>query len=424
MVRQKCRAISLFMLPIITRLPTMKTPWRKLYVLSIAGGLSWLGSTLTTFAVILRDKDAVGASGVATYLLAFTLPNIFMAPVAGWVADRFSSRQVIVPALMVMGLSSYSLALGWPTWWTPGALLITATVGTMVGPAMSAAQAAVTQPEDMPRVTGLMQSLSSAGMLFAPALGGILVSTTGYFWPFVIDAGSFWLLATAFFVIGINRKPDTREEHEKIKAVDGLRFVMGDPLIRSLVILTAVVIVSLGALNVGEVFLVKDELHASNFIYGVVGAMFAAGSIAGSVLTASLKLPARLHALGAVAGILAIVISQIALAMAQSWWVALVANVIAGIGNAALNAYAIGILMGRTPKPMLGRSLAAVLAIISSGNVLGIMLCGWAITLFHVRPVLLIGGIISAITMAILSPNVLRFGRDFDAPIDGEADPA
>ena len=37
-----------------------KTQWAKLYALSIFGGLSWLGSALTTFTVILRDKDAIG----------------------------------------------------------------------------------------------------------------------------------------------------------------------------------------------------------------------------------------------------------------------------------------------------------------------------------------------------------------------------
>ncbi|MEY4367574.1 MAG: hypothetical protein RLZ28_989, partial [Actinomycetota bacterium] len=55
-------------------LQIVKTPWRKLYVLSTAGALSWLGSSLTTFAVILRDKDQVGPVGVSVYFLAFGVP--------------------------------------------------------------------------------------------------------------------------------------------------------------------------------------------------------------------------------------------------------------------------------------------------------------------------------------------------------------
>ena len=113
----------------------MKTPWKKLYILSFAGAISWMGSSLTTFAVILRDKDTVGAGGISGYLLVFAIPTILMAPVSGLIADRFSSRTVLMPCLTIMGLSSFSLSMGLPLWWTPIALFITACVGALVGPA-------------------------------------------------------------------------------------------------------------------------------------------------------------------------------------------------------------------------------------------------------------------------------------------------
>ena len=105
-----------------------------------------MGSALTTFAVILRDKDTVGAGGVSGYLLAFSIPTILMAPVSGLIADKFSSRIVVVPALIVMGASSMTLAIGLPLWWTPIALFITACVGALVGPAWQAAEVSVTAP--------------------------------------------------------------------------------------------------------------------------------------------------------------------------------------------------------------------------------------------------------------------------------------
>jgi MFS family permease len=382
----------------------VKTPWRKLYALSIAGALSWLGSSLTTFAVVLRDKDTIGAGGVSLYLVAFALPTILMAPISGVIVDKFSSRAVVLPALAIMGASSLTLALGWPVWWTPIALLITATAGTVVGPAMQAAQVVVTDPADIPRVTGLMQSTASAGMLFAPALGGILVSTTGYVWPFVIDAVSFWLLGIAFVAIGINRNSVEHVEGEKLKAIDGLKFVGGDRLIRALVVLVASIVIALGAYNVGEVFLIKDELHASTFIYGLVGALFAAGSIIGSVLTAAIKLPSNRHALAVVIGLSTIVVSMFGLALAWNWWVPMVLSFIAGVGNSALNAYAIGIIMTRTASDMLGRVLAAIGAVISAGSVLGVVVSGIAISVFHVRPVLLVGAILCTVLMVIFSP--------------------
>ena len=390
----------------------MQTPWRKIYILSVAGALSWLGSAMTTFAVILRDRTAIGAGGIALYMLAFGAPTIFMAPVSGWVADRFSSRQVILPALFVMGLSSGSLALGWPIWWTPIALLITACAGTLVGPSMQAVEVTITHPDDLPRVTGLMQSMGSAGTLFAPALGGILVSTTGYFWPFVIDAFSFFLLGVVFFFLNINRKSVAHETGEKVSALDGVKFVFSDRLIRALVVLVAVLIIALASFNVGEVFLVKEELKASDFIYGMVGSAFAAGSILGALATAAVKLKAHRHALATLAGILTISLVMLGLSLAPHWWVALVLSFIAGVGNSVLNAYAISIIMTRSPKEALGRVNAAIGAIIQSGSVLGIVIAGAAISAFTVRPVLFVGAVLSLLILAIFGPEVLRAGRE------------
>lgn len=393
----------------------MQTPWRKLYILSVAGALSWLGSALTTFAVILRDKDHVGATGVSLYLLAFGAPSIFMAPLSGWVADRFSSRQVILPALVVMGFSSGSLALPLPLWWTPIALLITACAGTLVGPAMQAAQVTITAPEDLPRVSGLMQSMASAGTLFAPALGGILVSTTGYFWPFVIDAASFIILAAVFYGVKINRPSVAHETGQKVSALDGLRFVFSDRLIRALVVLVAVLIIALAALNVGEVFLVKDELKASDFIYGLVSASFAAGAIIGSLATAAVKLKTKHHALATVTGIAVLCVVVLGLSLAPHWWVAMALSFVAGIGNAVLNAYAISIIMTRSPKEKLGRVNAAIGAVIQSGSVIGIVIAGIAIQAFSVRPVLFVGALLSMAILVIFGPEVLRAGREHKA---------
>ena len=390
----------------------MKTPWRKLYVLSIAGAFSWLGSSLTTFAVILRDKDAVGAVGISGYLLAFGLPTIFMAPVSGLIADKFSSRVVIGPALLVMGLGSLTLALGWPLWWTPFALLITAIAGTLVGPAFQAAQVSVTAKEDVPRVSGIMQSMASAGTLFAPALGGILVASTGYFWPFVIDAVSFWMLGVVFFALNINRKPVVHETGEKMSATAGLKFVFSDRLIRAITILVSVLIIALGTLNVGEVFLAQDELHANAVQYGIISALFAAGSIVGALATAAIKLEAKHHALTMLLGIVLLILVVFMMSIAWHWTVLVVLSFVAGVGNSMLNAYAIGIVMTRSPAEALGRVNAAIGAVIQTGSVVAIMTGGVLIGVFGVREVIFVSAILSALVLLVFGPEVIRAGRE------------
>ncbi len=409
-----------------------KTQWSKLYVLAIFGGLSWLGSALTTFTVILRDKDEIGAQGVSLLLLAMAVPTIVLSPLAGWLADRYSTRAVVIPLLIVMGFSSGSLALpDMPTWYAPIALAITAACGTPVGPAYQAALATIAKPEDLPRVQGLMQTASSLGTLFAPALGGVLTETTGFFWPFIIDMSSFWLMAIGFFFIGINRKAQKPEPGEKLSALEGIRFSMGDPLIRAIVILLTILILALGAINVGEVFLVIDELGASKFIYGIVGMLFAAGSIAGALLTAAIKVDSKYHSRLLVIAIGVLTATVIAFAFTTHWWQAMALSFIAGLGNAGLNAYAIGIVIARAPEAARGRVMAAVGAIITTGSVISTAASGALIAAFDVRSVLLYGGLLAAVIYFVLSPAVLREGRghqlaqstESDQPIDLQKEP-
>ena len=57
----------------------MKTNWRKIHLLGVAGAISWAGSSLTTFAVVLRDKDALGPMGISLILLSMMVPTISAA---------------------------------------------------------------------------------------------------------------------------------------------------------------------------------------------------------------------------------------------------------------------------------------------------------------------------------------------------------
>ena len=390
----------------------MQTQWRKLTILSIAGALSWLGSALTTFAVMLRDKDEIGPIGVSYYALAFAVPIIVLSPISGWIADKFSTRTVLIPLLTIMGLSSMTLALDLPLWWTPIALLITASAGAPVGPAFQAAIVTISNKDDLPRVNGLMQSSSSVGMLLAPALGGILVKTTGYFWPFVIDAVSFWLLALAVVLIGVNRKPVQHEKGEKLSVLEGMRFVFTDELIRAIVILVGVLIIALASVNIGEIFLVQDVLKGDELVYGITGALFATGSILGAVATASVKLKPRFHSVAVVSSIGLLVLCVLGMSLAPHWWVVMVLSLLAGFGNSGLNAYAIGIVMARSPEKMLGRVNAAIGAVITSGNVLGTVIAGRAIAAFDVRSVLFTGSLIALVVLVVFAPAVLRAGRE------------
>lgn len=387
------------------------TPWLKIQILSIAGGLSYLGSSMSTFAVILRDKDVVGPVGVSVIFLSMLLPNILMAPISGQIADRFPSRVVVPTALLMMSISALSLALIPASWWAPFALFTIATFGSMVGASFSATIGLVTRSEDLTRVTGIQQTYVSLGNLAGPAAGGILVSTTGYFWPFVIDSASFFILACVFLIVGLNRKPVIHADGEKPRAMDGFRFLFANPVLQSIMLLLMVVILALGTVSVGEVFLVVDELGASTFVYGIIGALFAGGALVGALTLQTIKIAEDKQSWGLVASLLLMVISLASLSLAPNYWFAGFVYFLAGIGNAGVNIFAIGQVQRMAKEETRGRIMAAVQGSVTSANAASLAIGGLLIGVFGVREVFFAAGILSLTALAIFGPRLLKATR-------------
>jgi DHA3 family macrolide efflux protein-like MFS transporter len=384
-----------------------ETQWLKIQILSAANGLSFLGSALTTFAVVLRDKNAAGAAGVAALFLCMLIPSIFLSPWAGLLADRFSTKKLMPPLLGVMSLASLSLAFGFPIWWSYTALLISASANTAVNASFNALLPSLSTKEDLTRANGLQTTFSAMGSLIAPAVGGILVSTTGYFWPFIIDSVSFLGLIAVILLLNVNRTVGVATD-EGLKVLAGVKFIFQDKLVRSIVILVTVLIVSLGVIQVGEVFLIIDELQGTPLIYGLVGAIFALGAVIGGVFATFAKIPGKYHLLIVSVAILYVATAVIIIGNAHHWWVVMVFGFLGGISMSLLNTFGTGLIQLRTPDEVRGRVMATVSALITVGTVTSTALAGGLIQGFGVRNVFIGSGILGLLIIISLGPSVLK----------------
>lgn len=311
----------------------------------------------------------------------------------------------------MMSLSTLSIALANLSWWAPVALFTTATFGTMVGASVSATVGSVSRREDMTRVTGIQQTFVSVGSLAGPATAGLLVSATGYFWPFAIDSVSFLILAGVFLALGLNRKPMGDSKEDRPRALDGFRFLFRSSLLSSIILLLAVVILALGVISVGEVFLIVDELGASTVIYGIKGALFSGGTVIGAVILQGVKISEEKQSWGLVASLLVMVLSLTSLSLAPNWIFAGVIYLIAGMGNAGVNIFAIGQIQRRAKEEVRGRIMAAVQGTITSANALSLGMGGLLIGFFGVREVFFAAGILALAALAIFGPRLLRASR-------------
>ncbi|MEY4349114.1 MAG: hypothetical protein RL719_411 [Actinomycetota bacterium] len=373
-----------------------------------------LGTELTIFTLVFREKEQ-GPAAVAALFIAGALPSIVFSPWAGTIADRFSTRSVIPLFSLIGGIAIFSQTQQLPTWLILILLFISSACGTVVAPTWGKLVRTLAAPEDFSRANGVIQSYFALAMLSGPFVAGYLVTTTGFVWTFLIDGFFTTLIAVMPFLLNVNFKPEKLQPGEKVKVTGGYAQLFNDKFLRALTIMVFAMVLCISVVNVGDIFLLTEQLHANAFIYGLVGAGFALGSLLGGLLAGKLKLSAmtELTVLGAGLGVLSL--SGLAVGLAPNYWFVLVIWFFAGMGNAAINSYGVGMMIRAIPMEVQGRTFAAFNGIISTAGIGSQAAAGVILGFVDVRTLFVIAGVLAFTAFATLFPVVFRTQREIIA---------
>ncbi len=388
-------------------LETAKTQWSKIQAMALARAFSLLGTELTIFTLVFREKDQ-GPAAVAALLIVGTIPVILFSPLAGTIADRFSTRQVIPLASVIGGASIFTLSQPLETWAIWALLFIANSCASVVGPTWGKLTPTLAKKEDIGRAMGTIQSYFSMAGLFGPALAGILVKETGFVATFLIDGFLTTFIAIVPFLIKVNHKPEALKDGEKTDIAQGFKFMMNNPLLRSLVILVFGMVLCVSVVNVGDVFLITNIMGANSFIYGLVGTGFAIGTLLFSSIAGAKKVKPRTELIILGYGMAILSLSGFAVGLAPNYWFIMGVWFVAGMANATINSYGVGMMIKVTPHEVQGRVFAAFGAIISVASIGSMSLAGYLIGAFGVREVFVIAGLLAFIAFVVLFPTVYR----------------
>jgi len=388
-------------------LETAKTQWSKIQAMALARAFSLLGTELTIFTLVFREKDQ-GPAAVAALLIVGTIPVILFSPLAGTIADRFSTRQVIPLASVIGGACIFTLSQPLETWAIWALLFIANSCASVVGPTWGKLTPTLAKKEDIGRAMGTIQSYFSMAGLFGPALAGILVKETGFVATFLIDGFLTTFIAIVPFLIKVNHKPEALKDGEKTDIAQGFKFMLNNPLLRSLVILVFGMVLCISVVNVGDVFLITNIMGANSFIYGLVGTGFAIGTLLFSSIAGAKKVKPRTELIILGYGMAILSLSGFAVGVAPNYWFIMGVWFVAGMANATINSYGVGMMIKVTPHEVQGRVFAAFGAIISVASIGSMSLAGYLIGAFGVREVFVIAGLLAFIAFVVLFPTVYR----------------
>ena len=205
------------------------TPLRWLilgqFVNRAASGVRFL---LVFYLVAERDWSPAAAGAAAT---AFALGALASQPVAGWCADHYGRRAVLVGTMAGASVALLALGLARAGWLVGVVAFVAGALNEGYRPALQAMVADLAMPDERVRAFGWVYWANNAGFTLAMAAGGLLAGVD-WLLVFALDAAG----CAAFALLAWRRLPETRPvvADEVAREPGGFATALRDPLLLSL----------------------------------------------------------------------------------------------------------------------------------------------------------------------------------------------
>lgn len=398
------------------------TAARDLRIVIAARALSLLGDQVALVALLLRTQQrGEGAWPVVWLLLTGMLPLMVLAPAVGRLVDRTDSRRLLLVSSSGQLACCVALAYCQDFGLT---LALVALLGA--GQSVNAAtwQALLPRIAGVGRLAaalGLSQAAGTMAAIGAPVLGGLLTGWYGARPPLLLDAASFAVVAVAALAVRTRRGGETADADADRRG--GWAILRGDRVLTLLVGMLSLFVLLGSMVNVVEVFLVRESLHASASWYGVLGGAWGAGVFGGALLGRQLAHQQALlrAALGGCA-LLGLSLAGMGLAPSVAW--VLPAAVAGGTANGLLS-LSVNALVGiRTAEAVRGRVSATVNGLTSSGQVGALLLGGLLATVLAPRQIFVLAGLLGLVAPVLLCRRLLRAAAVPAAAVSAAAVPS
>jgi MFS family permease len=268
--------------------------------------LLWLGQLVSTsgsmmhttavlWHVTLLSGGGEKEKGLALALVGASkfLPIAALSLFSGVVADALDRRRLMIACNVLLTLIAGVLAaltfggLGsaWPVYLLTA---LSSAVGMFDGPARQALIPQIVPARDLASAISLNAILFQAASVAGPALAGILMAEAGVGWVYAANAASFLAVLAALFAM---RDVPAREGEppriELAAAVEGIRFVFREPLIRSSMLVDFFATLFASANYLLPIY-AQDILDVGERGYGILYSAQAVGALVTSAALASL----------------------------------------------------------------------------------------------------------------------------------------
>ena len=359
----------------------------------LGGLISLIGDWMLLTALPVYVYQSTGSTLATGAMLAVRVtPRIVLGSVAGVFVDRWDRRRTLIVANLLLGLGLLPLLVVTSSerlWLVYVVAFAQSAMAQVVVPALGALLPNLVEERQLLRANALSALANDVSRLVGPALGGVVVASTGLAGVAMLDSASFAVAAVMAALTRVDGRPQTSAAAPAPTGtlwatmlrqwLDGLSRV---PRSRVLTVIFGFVAVSaIGEGVMGSLFapFVTTVLGGDARAYGSIVSSQAIGGILGGLLVSSRGMalsPPRLVGFGALGLCLFDLMTFNYHVVWPGIWPAMVFMAIVGVPIAGLVAGQTTLLQAATEDAYRGRILGAFGAVGALSTLLGALLGG------------------------------------------------
>ncbi|WP_291473549.1 MFS transporter [Corynebacterium sp.] len=424
--------------------------FRRLWTANI---ITVIGAQLNIIVVPLQIYDITDSSAYVGLAGAFGLvPLVIFGLYGGALSDRMDRTKLLritTVGMIVTAVAFWAQAASGldNVWLLLCVFAVQQAFFAVNQPTRTAVIARIVPLGKIGAATSLNMTVTQAGAILGPILGGLLVPVTGFAWLYLIDA--VCLLSTLWAVLKLPAMPPTDaassgKDSGKDAAGDrgGFRSVLdGFVYLWAMPLLLMSFLVDIIAMTFGMPRALIPEISTVDFgesgdgglFYALLMAAMPAGAVLGGVFSGAVT-RARRQGLGIVVSVIcwgaAIIVMGLAVTFADGqaglWaWVAVISFLVGGTADMFSSVQRNAMLQEAADDRMRGRLQGVFLIVVAGGPRLADMLHGWIGSWIGAGPATAVGGVLVIVGVLIavaFVPAFLRYVPARFGVVDSSAD--
>jgi EmrB/QacA subfamily drug resistance transporter len=178
------------------------------------------GTILATAAPTIGRAYGVDSAAIGLAITAYLVTLAVLIPISGWLTERLGARTVFAGAIAVFTIASALCAISTDLTQLTAMRVLQGAGGAMMVPVGRLAVLRVTEKRDLVRAIAWLTWPALAAPIFAPLVGGLLVTFAGWQWIFLLNIP----LGVIAFVAALRLTPVDVSRNRK--PLDWLGFVL------------------------------------------------------------------------------------------------------------------------------------------------------------------------------------------------------